>query len=121
MVLINGKAAGMDVLSRARAYRALHPKLLKSYAVEAFLNQGKKMSRLTLERARGFFSCVAECEEREYRSVGLEWGHRFLGRRMVGSALLYRRAVIHAAFFETAQAERAGRIADLSYRRGFRL
>ena len=39
LVLINGKAVGMDVLSRTSAYRTLHPKLLKSYALEACLLQ----------------------------------------------------------------------------------
>ncbi len=120
LVLINGRAAGMDVLSRATAYKVLHPKLLKSYAMEAFLTQGRKPPKPTMEKAREFLSRAANCEERKYRSVGLGWDYRFLGKRMVGSALVYRKAVVHTAFFEMAQAERTGRIAGLSSRRGFR-
>jgi len=120
LVLINGKAVGMDVLSRAPAYRVLHPKLLKSYAMEAFLSQGKKAPKPTAGKARGFLSRASNCEERRYRSVGLGWDYRFLGKGMVGSALVYRKVVVHAAFFEMAQAERTGRIADMATRRGFR-
>lgn len=120
LVLINGRAAGMDVLSRAKAYEVLHPKLLKSYAMEAFLTQGRRPPKPTLQKAREFLARAQNCVERKYRSVGLGWDYRFLGKGMVGSALLYRKAVVHAAFFEMAQAERTGRIADLSSRRDFR-
>ncbi|MBC7253742.1 MAG: hypothetical protein H5T72_07225 [Actinobacteria bacterium] len=119
-MLINGKAVGMDVLSRAPAYRVLHPKLLKSYAMEAFLSQGEKALKPTAGKVKNFLSRALNCEERKYRSVGLGWDYRFLGKGMVGYALVYRKAVVHAAFFETAQAERTGRIADMSTRRGFR-
>ncbi|MBC7253739.1 MAG: hypothetical protein H5T72_07205 [Actinobacteria bacterium] len=41
-------------------------------------------------------------------------------RKIVRLAPVRRKAVVHAAFFEMAQAERTGRIADMSTRRGFR-
>ena len=73
-----------------------------------------------MAKGRDFLARAKDCEDKRYRSVGLGWDYRFSGKQMVGSALLYRNNVIHLAFFEAAEAERVGRIADLSSRRGFR-
>jgi len=120
LVLINGMAVGMDMLSRAAAYRTLHPKLLKSYALEAYLSQMEKASKASKAKARDFLARAKDCQEKKYRSVGLGWDYRFSGKRMVGSALIYRKKAVHLAFFEAAEAEKVGRIADLGSRRGFR-
>ena len=40
LVLIDGKVAGMDMVSLETAYAALHPKLVKSYAMEALMSRG---------------------------------------------------------------------------------
>ena len=53
--------------------------------------------------------------------MGMGWDHRYVGKDTVGSALLYRKKVVHMAFFSAEGAERTGRIADFQSRRGYRL
>jgi hypothetical protein len=41
LVLLNGKVVGLDIVSRESAYKVLHAKLVKSYAMEAILQRKK--------------------------------------------------------------------------------
>lgn len=66
-------------------------------------------------------SAIAECEDKKYKSVGMGWDYRFEGKSLVGSALVYRKKVVHMAFFKMGEAERAGRIADYGTRRRHRI
>ena len=68
-----------------------------------------------------FLEACAACEEKRYESIGHGWDYRFQGKAVVGSALAYRKTVIHAAFFRMDAGERAGRISGLSRRRGYRI
>jgi ectoine hydroxylase-related dioxygenase (phytanoyl-CoA dioxygenase family) len=52
--------------------------------------------------------------------VGHGWDFRLEGKSLVGSALVYNKALIHAAFFRTTEAEKAGHMAGISRRREFR-
>ncbi len=120
LVFVNGEVAGFDLLLKKQAYAQLHPKLLKSYAMEALLTPaGKK--RPTLAKAKAFLAAVSSCDEKRYRSVGLGWDCRFEGKGHVGSALLYHDRVIHAAFFATDESEAVGPMSDYRTRRGNRL
>jgi hypothetical protein len=119
LVMLNGKVAGLDLVSRDSVYRGLHPKLVKSYAMDAILEE-KQGNGGSVEIARAFLQEIQECEEKKYRSVGHGWDHRFEGKKFVGSALVYKETVIHAAFFTIEAAEKAGSMAGFSRRRGFR-
>jgi len=121
LVMVNGEALGMDALSRPQAYEILHPKLLKSYAMEALIHRKKRAPRASLDKAKAFMARVKDCEEKRYASVGMGWDYRYLGKDVVGSALLYRRKVVHMAFFNAEGAERIGRMADFQTRRGYRI
>lgn len=103
LVLINGQPAGLDLLSLGVAYAALHPKFVKSYALDAILGPkslGQKPSR---EQAAGFLHRAALAEERQYDSVGHGRDYRFKGADLVGSALVWRQTVVHLAFFAAAR------------------
>jgi hypothetical protein len=119
LVMLNGEVAGLDLVSRDSVYQGLHPKLVKSYAMDAILEekQGKVGS---LETAQIFLQEIQRCEEKKYKSIGHGLDHRFEGKKIVGSALLYKDTVIHAAFFTIDEADRTGNIAGFSRRRGFR-
>ncbi|MBC7076468.1 MAG: hypothetical protein H5T98_10505 [Syntrophomonadaceae bacterium] len=121
LVMVNGEAIGLDMLSLAPAYEVLHPKLLKSYAMEAILSRKPRAPKASLKNAEAFIATIPKCEERKYKSVGMGWDYRFEGENAVGSALVYRKKVVHMAFFKTEAAERAGRIADFRTRRGHRV
>ncbi len=121
LAMVNGEAVGMDVLSLASAYGLLHPKLLKSYAMEALANPKDKAPKAGREKAEAFLADARACRERKYKSVGMGWDYRYKSKKMVGSALLCRSKVVHTAFFKLEAAQRDWTIADLQSRRGYRL
>jgi hypothetical protein len=120
LVLINGKVVGLDCLSLESAYAVLHAKLIKSYAMEAVLDNKKKPRPVSADTARLFLEHVAQCAEKKYKSVGLGWDHRFEADKMVGSALEHEGHVIHAAFFPVTSAEKIDPMADYRRRRAYR-
>ena len=120
LVMINGKVIGFDILSLKSVYEALHPKLVKSYAMDALLQQKEKADDGSLEMARTFIEDVRQCKEDSYKSVGLGRDHRFEGRTIVGSALVHEEKVIHMAFFGMAESDKAERMSSASRRRTFR-
>jgi hypothetical protein len=119
-VLIDGKAAGMDMVSLEAAYAALHPKLVKSYAMEALALGGKDGKAAPDGVPQAFLDEALACTGNRFKSVGHGWDFRLEGKGMVGSALVYNKALIHAAFFRVTEAEKAGHMAGISRRRGFR-
>lgn len=119
-VFIDGKAAGMDMVSLESAYASLHPKLVKSYAMEAVALGGRDGKPVPEGAPRAFLAEALACTGQRFKSVGHGWDFRLEGRGMVGSALVYNRALIHAAFFRVTEAEKAGHMSGLSRRRGFR-
>jgi len=119
-VLIDGRAAGMDMVSLESAYASLHPKLVKSYAMEAVALGGRDGKPIPEGAPQAFLAEALACTGQRFKSVGHGWDFRLEGRGMVGSALVYNGALIHAAFFRVTEAERAGHMSGLSRRRGFR-
>ena len=120
LVVIDGKAAGLDLLSLEGAYAVLHPKLVKSYAMEAIALGGGDGTALPGGVPRAFMAEALACTGQRFKSVGHGWYFRLEGKGMVGSALVYNKALVHAAFFRTTAAEKAGPMAGFSRRRGFR-
>ena len=120
-VMVNGRVAGLDVLSLESAYEAIHPKLVKSYAMDALIARSGRDSEPSVGKARSFVEEVAQCEEKKFKSVGHGWDFRFEGRGIVGSSLVHQEKVIHLAFFKADQEERIGGISSSSARRRFRL
>jgi hypothetical protein len=133
LVFIDGKPAGMDFISRNKAFATLFPKLVKSYAMEAMLlaerrkrGRGKgdaNKARVvpTADEAREFMKRAAFCEEKKYESVGMGWSYRYAGAGIVGSALAVDEKVVHMAFFSVAEAETSGNMAGSGMRRNFRI
>ena len=121
LVFVNGKVTGLDIVSLESAYEALHPKLVKSYAMDALLQKKRKNGKPSINVAKGFLQEVMACEEQKYKSVGHGWDHRFHGTAIVGSALLYRKKVIHTAFFRTSQTDKTGTISSYTRRRQYRI
>ena len=120
LVLIDGKVAGMDVVSRESAYAVLHPKLVKSYVMEALVSGGRKKSGPDDGKVKAFMAQALSCAGRRFKSVGHGWDCRLQGKNIVGSALVYKKTVVHAAFFLATDAEKAGHMSGWSHRRGFR-
>jgi hypothetical protein len=136
LAFIDGRPAGLDFVSSDKAFAALFPKLVKSYAMEAMLlrerrkagrgkgEAGKDRTKPGPDAAREFLKRAAACEEKKYESVGLGWSYRFSAPGVVGSALTFNEKVVHMAFFgldEAGAAEDMGSMAGISRRRSFRV
>jgi hypothetical protein len=134
LVFIDGRPAGMDFVSRDKAFAVLFPKLIKSYAMEAMLLTERRKSgrgkgdaekapvNPTAGEAREFMKRAAGCDEKKYESVGLGWSYRYAGPGIVGSALAFNDKVVHMAFFGidgAGQVEDPGGMAGTRMRRGF--
>lgn len=121
LVSINGKVVGFDIISLESAYKTLHPKLVKSYAIDAFLERKKKDVKTSVDKATDFLNEITKCKEKKYKSIGHGWDYRFEGKNIVGSALVYRKKVIHTAFFRITEVDKTGRMAGSRRRRKYRI
>ncbi len=126
MVFINGKIKGIDTISSPVAYRSLHEKLLKSYALEAALERRNNSKREFnhQKEVKKFIKQINESTESKHKSMGHGWDHRFESDLVRGSALVCQDEVIHASFFknETGRDElNQGHMAGFRIRRGFRV
>ena len=119
IIFVNGKVAGFDLISRAAAYEALHPKLVKSYVMDALLQKTNGRRKATLDDARTFVKETQSCSETKFKSAGLGWDYRFEGG-MIGSSLVHNDTAIHSAFFRAQKATKTGRMANYSRRAEYR-
>ncbi|MFW6130115.1 MAG: ARPP-1 family domain-containing protein [Atribacterota bacterium] len=120
LVFIGGDVAGMDILSSKDAYRDLHNKLIKSYALEAIVSE-KTNKRATRNKSKRFRKDILKCSEEIYDSPGLGRDHRYESDDIVGSSLIYNDVVIHCAFFRVEKSEKTGNISDMKRRRYYRI
>lgn len=121
LTIIGGEVIGFDFVSHEVAYGRLHPKLVKSYAMEAIIEKRKKTAKPGREEAKEFVDETGKCVEKRYESVGLGWDYRYEGEKVVGSALKVDGKVIHMAFFKVSESDKAGEMAGYRRRRGFRI
>jgi len=122
-VFIDGEIAGWDILSRESAFQMIFPKLVKSYAMDALLEEKKKVVTCLKpeEEARRFLQEIKDCQEEKYPSAGQGFDYRFEGMNKVGSALVVEKEVVHMAFFRTTKEEKTGRMSGYKRRRGYRI
>ena len=99
LVLINGEVAGLDIVSLERAYQILHPALVKSYAMDALLEQAEQTAGAAQEKAAAFLAETGKCTESKFPSAGRGVDYRFDGGRVAGSALVADEKVIHLALY----------------------
>lgn len=121
LVFINGEVTGFDVISSEPAYKTLYLKLVKSYAMDALLQKKEKNDEPSVNKAKAFLEEITVSKEKKYKSIGHGWDYRFEGKAIVCSALVYRKKVIHTAFFRTTESDKAGRISGYRRRRDFRI
>ena len=125
LVCINGKITGMDTVSSPVAYKSLHEKLLKSYAIEAVLDKknkkdNKNNSKIE-KKSKQFIKQINESQESKLKSIGHGWDHRFMSESILGSALICQSEIIHASFFKNeVNKEKKEYIAGFRVRREFR-
>ena len=119
LVLINGRPVGLDWLSLESAYKRLHTKLVRSYALEALLEAGpSKVKTATWAiKAQAFLREIVASKETRFPSVGYGTDRRFTGKALGGTALVHADEVIHAAFFRLLEEPSIEGMASLHKRR----
>ena len=120
IVLVNGEVVGLDRVSRPASFSVLHPKLIRSYVMDALTEKPKMAKETPREKADAFLGRIYQCAEQKFESVGYGQDYRYEGRKIVGSALVHEEAVIHMAFFQITETEKAGRMSPVSRRRAYR-
>lgn len=120
IVLVNGEVVGLDRVSRSAAFRILHPKLIRSYVMDALTEKPVMAKETPRDRADEFLKKILQCKEQKFDSVGYGQDYRYEGKKLVGSALVYENMVIHMAFFQITESEKAGRMSPVSRRRAYR-
>jgi len=119
-VVIDGEVAGFDLIAHADAYAKLHPKLLKSYLIDALLEP--KPSAVEVAKAaaaaQAFLHEARDSDEKVFESVGCGRDYRYQKTGVAGSALVHENRVVHMAFFRLPKGESAGSsMASLRQRR----
>jgi hypothetical protein len=66
---------------------------VKSYAIDALLRQAKITEAPSVDKAKAFIEETSGCEEKRYESIGYGWDHRFEGKTIVGSPLVFQKPV----------------------------
>ena len=120
LVLVNGQIAGLDIISRPEAFALLHPKLIRSYVMDALTEKPASGAHAYREKADAFLARIMECDEQKFTSVGYGHDYRYEGKNIVGSALVHESTVIHMAFFQVTEMEKAGSMSPVSRRRAYR-
>jgi hypothetical protein len=118
LAVIDGGAAGLELISYSGAYAKLHPKLIRSYALESLLEQkGKPITQnQALDRAKAFLDYLQTAQPIPFPSVGHGTDLRFQAKGLVGTALVHENEVIHAAFFSLDEQDTPAKTASLSTR-----
>lgn len=121
LVFSGGQPVGFDFISKEKAFEVLFPKMVRSYAMEAVLNDNQDEAGVDRERAERFLREAADCEEKKYESVGRGYDYRYESKGMVGSALAVDEKVVHMAFFRIGESDKTGEMARTRHRIKFRL
>ena len=98
----------------------LHPKLVKSYVMDALLQKKSGRRTAKLDDARAFVKETQSCSEEKYKSTGLGWDYRFEGGTLVVSSLVHDETAVHTAFFRAQSAPNSGRMANFGRRAEYR-
>ena len=100
LALWQGRVAGLDVVTSARAYPRLHTRLVRSYALDAPTGRPSFVDH-DRRAAKEWLAALASVEVTEHESPGNGVSYRFTGDRVVGSALAVDGAILHAVGFAT--------------------
>ncbi|MEI6195195.1 MAG: DUF6569 family protein [Verrucomicrobiota bacterium] len=123
LAFTDDRPAGLDLVSLSSAYAVIHPKLIRSYALESLL-ESSRPERLTDDfdaLAKTFLGRVVAANEQRFPSVGCGFDCRYRGEALAGAALVHCSEVIHSALFqlETAGPTNTAKMAPLGNRRRY--
>ncbi|HUC84290.1 MAG TPA: DUF6569 family protein [Candidatus Acidoferrales bacterium] len=123
LAFTNTRPAGFDLLSLSTAYATVHPKLVRSYALESLLESAPadapSLDFTTM--AKSFTDRAVACGEHRFSSVGCGSDYRYRGEQLAGAALVHAEEAIHVAFFqlENPRPDSPSEMASLRSRRRY--
>jgi hypothetical protein len=125
LVLIQGQVAGFDVVSRPEVYAWLHEKLIRSYVLDALLEQSPILKPTTdaVLLGRSFLAALDQTREEVFPSVGYGRDYRYHAPSLTGSLLVHADCPIHASFLsleESSSPSSTTNLSSLRRRRHFR-
>ena len=123
LVYINGDIIGLDIVSRESAYKHLHKKLIKSYALDSMVegNGNKNVNaNIDSDSAKKFLKEIIKSDESRNESVGYGVDYRFANESYIGSSLVYNDEIIHTSFFKSLEDEEIGQMARYRTRANLR-
>ncbi|KAA3663736.1 MAG: hypothetical protein DWQ04_09295 [Chloroflexi bacterium] len=100
LVFVNGQVMGLDVISKEETYKQIHPQLIKSYAMEALLENKETSSKVTMNDGKNFLEKARKSKELQFKGVGIGKDYRYEVEDIFGSALVFNEHVIHLTFFK---------------------
>jgi len=146
LVIINDQVVGFDYISSEKVLKKLYTKLIESYALEAYFHpvrskrkaKDKASSKEASPKkespkeksakedtyhhqAAEFLNLVKNTPSRRFPSPGQGWDYRFQQDNLVGSALYWRKKIIHAAFFHLPSQRSTSPLAGPRERSRYRL
>jgi hypothetical protein len=125
IVIIAGRVAGLDLVSRPEVYARLHDKLIRSYVLDALLDkpEDSKPNADPIAMVRQFITAAEDAKEEVFDSVSYGKDYRYTQSELTGSALVHDGKLIHAAFLSIDEKEGADdvmHLASLRHRRRYR-
>ena len=99
VVFVNGEFSGCEILSRADAYKLVHPKIIESYSMEAFRDKKESAAKPSVKKAEDLLGQISSWKTKRFKSVGLGEDLRLQNCESHGNALLVDEFIVHAAAF----------------------
>lgn len=121
-VMIKGRVAGIELVSRQEAYKQLHAKLVGSYAIDIPMARAGKSGPDPAKVSKILERIIAAGEKR-FPSVGLGEDCRYSAQGLVGSSLAVDDWYVHMAFFRSSATQSSGtreQMPSMSRRRAYR-
>jgi len=103
LIYLDGLPAGFEFLSRPEAYARIHDKLIRSYVLEALIDEKPPQPPGEPERPQEFLQRIASSHSESYPGLGLGTECRLEDPGVVGSALHHEDVVIHMVCFAGQQ------------------
>lgn len=97
-VEVNGKFAGLDLLSQPAVWKDVHSKLIRSYAID-FMKESHKGKAHPELNPDAVFRMICSGKSYSGKSVGLGEDHRMETDELLASALYYQDCFIHLAAY----------------------
>ena len=102
-IFIDGRMAGMEVVSNPVAFRSLWPRLMRSYTLDSrrLKTRPTKQDERPIDRAQRVVSEVLAASWQEFDAVGTGKDLRLEYPGATGSALIYEDDVVHLSVMST--------------------